>query len=141
MNKKPTGELLEMLKGVDDRKSLKDYLTTIEENMTFSQYIGELMKQKKLDKSAVVKQANIHRTYAYQILDGSKNPGRDKAIAICIAMNLTLKETQRALTLSENRILYAKDARDSIIIFCINKKASIMETNELLYEEKQPILN
>ena len=66
--------------------------------------------------------------------------GREKLIAICIGIGLNLTETQRVLTIGKQKILYAKDARDSIIIFSINNNYSIMETNELLFEENfEPI--
>ncbi|MCD7825979.1 MAG: XRE family transcriptional regulator [Clostridiaceae bacterium] len=140
MNKKKTNELLEILQNTDTRTDLNDYLSHMDNSQTFSQYLSVLMKEKNLDKSKVIHDSDIQRTYGYQILDGTRKPGREKVIALCLGMHLTLEETQRALTLSGNGILYAKNARDSILIFCIHKGFSLMETNELLYEEGKATL-
>ena len=86
------------------------------------------------------KKSGIDRTYIYQIMDGSKNPGRDKIIAIAIACEMTLAECQRALEISQEGILYAKSRRDSLIIYAINKKLTIMELNALLEEHGLPVL-
>ena len=67
-------------------------------------------------------------------MDGSKHPSRDKIIAIAIASEMTLPECQRALEIAQEGILYAKSRRDSIVIFAINKKMSLMELNNLLDE-------
>ena len=77
---------------------------------------------------------------AYQIMDGSKRPGRDKIIAIAIACEMTLPECQRALEIAREGILYAKSRRDSLIIYSINKKMNIMELNVLLEEYGLPLL-
>ena len=68
--------------------------------------------------------------YLEEIRD--KYPGRDKIIAIAIACNMNLTECQRALEIAQEGILYAKSRRDSLIIYAINKKMSIMELNGLL---------
>ena len=73
--------------------------------------------------------------YAYQILNGSKNPGRDKTLAICLAAGMDYEETQRALALSDSGKLYPRKKRDSIIIFALHKRLSVQQTNELLYAE------
>lgn len=77
----------------------------------------------------------LPRTYAYQILNGTKNPGRDKILALCIAAGVDYEETQRALALSNMGKLYPRRREDSIIIFALEQKLSVLQTNELLYEE------
>ena len=74
-------------------------------------------------------------TDAYQILNGSKNPGREKVLALCIAAGMNYEETQRALTLANLGKLYPRRKEDSIVIFALEHKLSILQTNELLYEE------
>ncbi len=140
MNEKMTSELWEILKGVETSSDLENYLSQMDDKLSFSEYMQSIIDEKNLDKGTVIRDSDIPRTYAYQILNGTKNPGRDKVISLCIAMHLTLDETRRALTLSNNTPLYAKDARDSILIFCIHKDLGLIRTNELLYEENQATL-
>ena len=77
----------------------------------------------------------LPRTYAYQILRGPKNPGREKVLALCLAAKMDYEETQRALALADAGKLYSRRKEDSIIIFALEQKLSVLQTNELLYEE------
>lgn len=131
---KTTNELLEILRNTNQTGDLKKYVSEIGETISFSEHLAAVIEEKALDKSQIIHASNIQRTYAYQIFDGRKQPGRDKVLALALAMKLSLDETQRMLTLSKNSILYAKNKRDSIITFGINRKLSVMEVNELLYE-------
>ena len=66
------------------------------------------------------------------IEDFLKTPSRDKLIAIAFGMHLSGDETQKMLKISGNRELYARDARDAIILFCLQRKMVIYEANDLL---------
>lgn len=43
-----------------------------------------------------------------------------------------LTETQRLLEVTNLGILYARNRRDAILIFCINKELSVTDTEELI---------
>jgi hypothetical protein len=45
-----------------------------------------------------------------------------------------MKETTRALELSENAVLYPRNRRDIILTVAINQKAGVDEANLLLYK-------
>ena len=77
--------------------------------------------------------ANLNETYGYQIFTGQRKPARDKVLRIAFAMALTLRETNRALTAAGASRLYAKDRRDAIIIFCLDRGCSLQKVNEELY--------
>lgn len=49
-------------------------------------------------------------------------------------MGLSLKETQRGLKIGNEPVLYSRNKRDAIIIFCINEGKNLMDTEELLTE-------
>lgn len=144
MHPKTTDELLKVLNGISSVQELHTYTeatSTQTPAKTFDAYMAECMAAKGLSASELIHKAQIQRTYGYQILNGTKNPGRDKVIALCLALSLTLVETQRALTLAKEGILYPKCRRDSVIIFSINKGFSVLETNELLYNVEEPLLD
>ncbi|MEG1003031.1 XRE family transcriptional regulator [Clostridium sp.] len=136
MNEKSTSELLDVLKGTKNIKELEDYLNKIDnvKYSDFANYILDKCAEKGIKKSTLIYDANISRTYGYQILNGDKNPNRDKIIKLCISAKLTLDETERALALAKVGKLYAKDTRDSAIIFAINKNLNVIDTNEFLYK-------
>ena len=102
---------------------------------SFDTYYCKVLDSRGVRKSELVNRVNISRTYIYQLLNGTRVPGRDNAIALCIAGGFSLNETDRCMALLKTGALYAKDARDAIIIYCINNKLSCSEANALLYKK------
>lgn len=96
-------------------------------------YLSQLLEAKGLRQSKVVRAAGISPTYGYQIFKGQRHPSREKLLAIAFAMKLTLRETNRLLQAGEVNGLYAKNRRDAIIIFCIDRAYSLSEANSSLY--------
>lgn len=137
-----TGDLLNKLTSTDSPEDLDLYLEQIRDKYPkdLSSYVKTILSEKSMSTADMQKKSGIDRTYIYQIMDGSKNPGRDKIIAIAIACEMTLAECQRALEIAQEGILYAKSRRDSLIIYAINKKLTIMELNALLEEHNLPVL-
>ncbi|MBR0395220.1 MAG: helix-turn-helix transcriptional regulator [Clostridiales bacterium] len=129
-----TGDLMNRLTSTESAEDLDHYLEEIRDKYPkdFSSYIKAVLSDKGMSIADMQKKSGIDRTYIYQIIDGSKHPGRDKIIAIAIACNMNLTECQRALEIAQEGILYAKSRRDSLIIYAINKKMSLMELNGLL---------
>ena len=136
---KKTIELLEILNQAENSKELKRYIedTNDYSKLNFTDYINELIQAKGINKSDMVNRSGIERTYLYHILSGDRLPGRDNALRLCIGVGLNLEETMRCLELLSVGILYAKNKRDSIIIYAINRSFSVDETNSLLYEMQE----
>lgn len=129
--KKLTEELLEELL---DAPSIDDYVASHDfPAMTLSEYLQLMLEEKGLERSRVVRMADLNETFGYQIFTGARNPSRDKVLQIAFAMALTLRETNRALTAAGVSSLNCKDRRDAIIIFCIDRGCSLQKVNEELY--------
>lgn len=90
------------------------------------------MQEKEIPPGRLWELSQIQRNYGYQILNGTKTPGRDKVIALCLSLSLSLEDTQRALMLANAGSLYARRKRDSILIFSLQKGLSVMDANILL---------
>lgn len=138
-----TGDLMNKLTSTDTPEELDRYLEEIRGKYPddFSSFVKAVLQERGMSIADMQKKSGIDRNYIYQIMDGSKHPGRDKIIAIAIACGMTLPECQRALEIAQEGILYAKSRRDSLVIYAINKKMSIMELNGLLEEYKFEPLN
>lgn len=135
MNIPTTDELLKRLQSADTLSALNDYEHDIAKYplvTSFSEFVETHRVKAGITPAQLIESAQIQRNYGYQILNGTKNPGRNKVIALCLALSLSYEDVQRALTTAGEGILYPKNTRDSVLIFCINKKMSVMETNELL---------
>ena len=129
-----TGDLMNRLTSTESHEELDQYLASIRDKYPkdLSSYIKAILAEKGMSIADMQKRSCIDRTYIYQIMDGSKNPGRDKIIAMAVACRMTLPECQRALEIAQEGILYAKSRRDSVVIYAINNKMDIMGLNGLL---------
>ena len=138
-----TNDLMKKLESTDTSEGLASYLEEIRDKYPsdFKSFMEVILKERNMTIADVQRKSGIDRNYIYQIMDGRKNPGRDKIIAIAIACQMDLAECQRALEITNEGILYPKSRRDSIIIFAINNKLSVMDLNGLLEEYKVPILD
>ena len=139
---KDTGDLLSDLKNAKSLNALDNYLNDIEGNyeLSFSNYLQELIGRSGLKNSDIIDKSNIERSYFYQILNGRKNPGRDKIISIALALGIDLDVTQRLLKLAGEGALYSKHPRDSILIYSINNRISPIDTNILLSDKGEKTL-
>ena len=136
-----TDDLEHEIKAVTD---IDDYLIKNKTYMlshNLSQHLNMLLEQKGITKADVVRGSLLHRTYIYQIFSGKKTASRDKLIALAFGMHLSAEEAQTMLKLSGNRILYARDQRDAILLFALNQSKPIMEANELLFHHHIDVLD
>ena len=76
--------------------------------------------------------ADISKSYGYQVLRGERIPGRDILLRTALSLSLGLKETQRLLMLGGCGALYPKIRRDAAVIFALNQKMTLLETEDLL---------
>ncbi len=133
-------ELLTELK--DQACSLSDYLLNNKDfflNEDSKEFWDNIIKGKNHSKSNIINKSDFSYCYFYEVINGKKAPTKDKVIRLTLALEMTLDECQQALKLSGRSALYPKNRRDSIIIYAILKKLSIVECNSLLekYEEEE----
>lgn len=139
--KKSTDELTQIL------KSKSNYFDFIKQEYdelyfeTVGEYLTAIMSQKGLTKSQVIERSNLDKHYAYQIFNNTKqNPSRDKLIMLAFGLGLNLDEITKLLKVAGVANLYVRHPRDSVIMFCIEHKLSLMDTNEKLFEMSLPTL-
>ena len=139
---KSTTELLNELKNFDSFKEYEKINKNSMINKTLSQYLCDLLEEKHLKKSDVIRKGELNESYAYQIFSGVKStPSKDKLICLSIGMDLSVDETNSLLKLAGLSPLYPRIKRDSIIIINMNNKKSVVEINEELYNEGEETLN
>lgn len=143
MSHRTTDELMNVLHSVHSMNELQEFTDEVKSERFFSSFADFLsyhIDNQQITASDLIRSAGIQRNYAYQILNGTKNPGRNKIIAFCLALKLPIDDVQRALTIAGESVLYPKRSRDSVLIFSITHGLSVQETNELLYEMKAELL-
>lgn len=140
---KSTDNLMNTLKRTSPSE-VKDYMQKHfkEGEPVFSTYMDHLLQQKKLKRQDVLIKANLPQKYGYKLLTGETHTtDRDKILRICFSMEMTLKETQRALKLYGMNELYPKIKRDVLLIVALGQKMfDIDQVNDMLMHEGEPPL-
>lgn len=131
---KDTSKIVEELGLCPDFKTFYDENKEYMVSCSLADMLGDLLKQKGLTKSQVIKNSEMSEVYAYQIFSGIRVPERKKLLCLAVAMSLNLDETQKLLKSAGYSTLYAKLPFDTIIIYGICKGKSVVEINEMLYD-------
>ena len=138
-----TDKLTEVLKQIERADQLKEYVDELDGNLpygSFAEYYDSIEGVKETGKAELIRRSNIDRTYGYQILNGTRQPGRDKILLLCLAAGMALDEVQRGLKIVGESILYSRKKRDAIITFAINEHLTVSDTQELLIQFQEDIL-
>ncbi|MGN0702834.1 MAG: helix-turn-helix domain-containing protein [Lentihominibacter sp.] len=108
---------------------------------SFADYINEYIAKHNIEVNDIVSRSNISINYIYNILNGKRNPGRDKVIALCIGAGMSVREINRGLKIAKFGVLYAKDERDARIIIAVNRGiSSVIDINIILEKHNLEIL-
>lgn len=142
MLNKSTTQLLKELENFNTFEEYEKVNKASMINKNLSEYLSDLVTERKLTKAEVIRKAELGESYAYQMFSGVKTaPKRDKLICLSIGMGLSVKETNSVLKIAGLSPLYPKIKRDSIIIINMNNGKSVVEINEALYNENEDTLN
>ena len=121
MSNETTRHLEEKLKKLDAQEEVDSFIrANSNKDSSFSEYYSRYIGEKHIDVPEILKRSCVSRNYIYNILNGDREPGRDKILALCIAAGMNFAETDRALELAGERRIYPKDERDARIAVMIN---------------------
>ena len=104
-------------------------------------YLSNLLTSHELQPKDIIINLNMDRSYTYQILGGRRNPTRNFLLRIAIFLKLPLEETQRMLSIAQRAQLYPRNRFDAAIIFALEHEMTLEETNALLEEIGEELLN
>lgn len=131
---KDTTQIVKELGLCPDFKSFyrenKDYMISD----SLAQLLQKLLETKGLKKAQVIKKAELSEVYGYQIFSGLRVPERKKLLSLAVGMELNIEEVQQLLKCAGYSQLYVKLPFDSIMLYGLCKKLSVLQINELLYE-------
>ena len=113
-------------------------------------YIKSVIKNRKTDISIpqVAELTGIPRSYLYQLIplkyvshkNAKVTPTRNMLLAVALTLNLSVDETQNILKYAGETELDDSDNFDSVIIYSLEHKLSIVKTNILLDEKNCELL-
>ena len=131
---KNTSKIVEELSFCSDFRAFYDENKMYMVSKTLSEMLEQLLKDKGLKKSQVIRCAELSEVYAYQIFSGLRIPERKKLLCLAIAMHLNIDQVQSLLKCAGYPVLYVKLPFDSIVLYGICKELSVIQINELLFE-------
>ena len=140
MSVKDTEQLTNELTATRDVKTFLDDNTENFRNFDLAEYLKRMLDEKNLTKAQVIRDSQLDEGYAQHIFAGRKNPSREKILSLALAMKLSLKETDFLLYCAGHKKLYPRDERDAVIIFALENRKTVLQTNELLTDFKMPPL-
>jgi len=143
MKEASTSRLMDVLKNTDDMTFADYEKEYLQKEYDFVSYMDELIQEKNVKRSQLFVKADIPMKYGYKLLTReSITKDRDKLLRIFIALGMSLKEVQRALSLYGMAQLYPKNRRDVILIICFNHGINtVEEVNEKLQKEGEEPLS
>lgn len=140
----PDKDTLQLENDLATYNNLEDFFEDNAEffqKFTLAQYLEILLQEKNLTKSEVAKKSLLNQIYVYHIFAGRKKPARQKILSVAVAMNCSVKETQRLLYFAGVEKLYVKNSWDSVILFALKNNFDIERTNNLLNKfSESPLL-
>ena len=98
------------------------------------EYFRGLLSGRNLSSAEVVRLADLDKDFGRQILNGERGTRRDNYIRLGIAMGLGFHEMQSMLKFLQTGQIYVMRQRDAAIMFCIQKKYSLIDTQLFLDE-------
>ena len=144
MRDSTTSDLARILSNIDSTKEREQYMEipkVADGFRSFPEYFQSLDKVKEMDRGELIRNSGLERSNFYQVMKGTRSPGRDKVLRLCLAAGLNLRQTTRALELSGNAALYARNRRDIILTVAVNQMADVDDTNLLLFKYGERPLN
>ena len=141
----PAKDTQQLENELSDAEDVKNFLAENAENFrkfTLAEYLRYLLEEKNLVKAQIIRDSQIDEGYAQHIFGGRKNPSRDKIFSLALAMKLSTKETDYLLYYAGHNKLYARNERDNIIAFALERGKTVLQTNELLEDLKlEPLIS
>lgn len=131
--RKNTDELLNELR--DKNCDIQEYIDNnpdsfIEVNL--KEFWRQMIEKSGLSKSNIINKSDYSYVYFYDVIAGKKIPTTDKIIRLVLAMHLSLEDCQQALKNCGKAYLYPRIKRDSLIIYAVEHRYTILQTQELL---------
>ena len=100
---------------------------------SFPAFMEQILHDKKLKRNQIARRAGLSQDYLYKILRGDKRTTeRDYIIAICMAAEMNIAQTQHALRIYGMPLLDRHDMRSNVIYVHIEDGADMDALNERL---------
>lgn len=140
---KTNEELLSELMSLKDPENLSQFLEYNQKSLDSYNALRFFescwIKYGFVTQAQVIKRSELGHN-AYHYLDGRKKLTRNRAICLSLAVGMDIDETNTFLQYLGLAQLYVRNSRDVMLIYAINQKMSVHDTNTMLYEADLDVL-
>lgn len=133
----------EVTDNISSKKELESFIAKNINNQfgSFKEYFNEYVAENDMDLPSVMKKSNIDKGYFYNIVNGDRQPKRDKILCLCIGAGMDVAHINRGLRLGHFSRLDPKNERDLRIKYAVmNGESSVININIMLENEGLEIL-
>lgn len=133
----------ELLKLLFKERSLEQFLLRNESaylNADFSDYLSNWCKSHQEIPEQLIRRANLEKSFGHQLFSGKRKPSRDTVIQLAFAMRASVAQAQEMLKVARKSVLYPRIKRDTVIIYCLHNRISLLDTEIILENLGLPIL-
>lgn len=139
--RKSTGELLDILNSADSCAEVQGEIKGEQLTETLQQLLNRLLVERGAQLPEVLRGSGLKKAYFYSLFDGTRtNPSRDVLIQLCFGFGLSLDGSQQLLRQCGAAQLYPRIPRDGVIIYCLQRGMTLLECDELLLDNGEPLL-
>ena len=139
--RKTTDELLDILKNKNCRTQIQADIGCEQITESLAECLNALIAQRGLKPADIMRKSGLKKAYFYSLLDGSRgNPSRDVLIQLGFGFEMSFDEVQEFLKHRGAAQLYPRIPRDGVIIYCFQRKMSLIECDILLSDNGEPLL-
>lgn len=107
---------------------------------SFPEYIKELCNTRGEKPEQIIKRSNVERTFGHRLFTGERNPSRDTVLQLAFGFRLTTDEAQLLLKAAQVMALHPKVKRDAIVAFCLHNGKTLIEAQQILYDNNLPLI-
>ena len=111
-----------------------------QEMLSFADYISAWCRNNSVIPERVIHRANLDRSYGHQLFSGKRTPSRDTVIKLAFGMEADVAQTQKMLRIARKSTLYPRVKRDTVIIYCLHNRISLIDTDIILEDLGLPVL-
>ncbi len=131
-----------LLRTISQAPMLNQALESKAEEVTLDGHLQAQLQKSGVSASVLMQRMLVSKPFVYQILNGTRKPGRDILLRMALALELSLEETQRLLTVAQRGVLYPRVRRDAALIYAVQHHYTLTETDEALRSiGEQPLLD
>lgn len=133
-----TDELLERLLASSDPSA---YLTSMPQaDRSFHGLLTSLAHEHQVSRAQAIEDAGVTLSYGYQVFSGARRPSRDTVLMLALGVHASVREAQDLLTRASLGRLWAKDPRDAVIIYGLDRQWTRSQVDDELFSAGLPTL-